>query len=560
MNRLDQPGTLSPGQRIADIERLHNEIFDVIVVGGGVTGAGAALDAAARGLSVALIEADDFASGTSSKSSKLIHGGLRYLEMLDFGLVREALTERRLLLQTIAPHMVEPIRFVWPLNHPVWERAYLTAGLTLYDTMAGKGAVPRHRQHSKKGLRKLAPGFGPDSHRGGLSFYDAGEDDARMVMMIVRTAREHGAAVISGARVSSSAPLPDSQRSVQVRLDSGEMITARARHVAYATGPFSDQQGLDGITVRPSKGVHIMIPKDRICSEVGVLMRTEKSVLFIIPWLDRWLIGDTDTDWPLDRSTPVASGADIDYLLAKANTMITPPLTREDIVGVFSGLRPLVQSDPNAATTKLSREHSVVIPEPGVSMIAGGKYTTYRVMAEDLIDAVIAEAGITASASPTRSLPLLGGANFEAARARRGELTRHTGLAPEVIDHLLRRHGSEIDTLIASTRNAPELLTVVEGYEPYIWAELSYAFSHEGARSLHDALERRTRIKIQFRDSGLTIASRVAELGAKVLGWDADEMNAQVADYELTVCAERAALETNSDDDALAAYRAVRAQ
>lgn len=549
---------LGPDERAADIARLRDDTFDLLVVGGGITGAGVALDAAARGLRVALVEADDAGSGTSSKSSKLIHGGLRYLEMLDFKLVREALAERRRLLQVVAPHMVEPIRFVWPLSHRVWERAYLTAGLVMYDTMAGRGAVPAHRQLSRSGLQAIAPGFNRDAHYGGVAFFDAGEDDARMVMTILRTARGRGAAVVTHARAGENVVGKDGLRHVTVQVD-GEAITVKTRHVSYATGPFTDQQAVDApLTVRPSKGVHIMVPRDRIDSRIGVLTRTEKSVLFIIPWLDHWLIGDTDTDWPYDRDAPVANGADIDYLLEKTNKILARPLVKDDIVGVFAGLRPLVQSDPKADTTKLSREHSVVSPEPGVTMIAGGKYTTYRVMAEDLVDSVVEQLGPQRRASVTADLPLLGGDGFEAFRRGEASLVRSTGLPKKTITHLLRRHGTDLTVLLEEAR-AHGLLEAVPGYAPYIWAELRYAFSHEGALSVADVLERRTRIAIQYRDSGDAILERVAKFGVEVLGWSEEEAAEQVAAYRRRRAAEAAALKTRDDESGLTAYKKVLA-
>jgi glycerol-3-phosphate dehydrogenase len=560
-NATSAATTLGPDDRAADLHRLATEEFDLLVVGGGITGAGAALDAASRGLRVALVEAYDYGSGTSSKSSKLIHGGLRYLEMLDFKLVREALAERRRLLETVAPHLVEPIRFVWPLTHRMWERAYLTAGLVMYDTMAGRGAVPLHRQLTRTALQDLAPGFDRSSHYGGVAFYDAGEDDARMVMTVLRTARGHGAAVVSRARAGENRLLASGLREVDVQLGEGETVTVRAKHVSYAAGPFTDQQSVSApLTVRPSKGVHIMVPKDRIDSRIGVLTRTEKSVLFIIPWLDHWLIGDTDTDWPYDRDLPVAHDGDIEYLLEKANSVLARPLVRDDIVGTFVGLRPLVQSDPDADTTKLSREHSVVSPEPGVTMIAGGKYTTYRVMAADLVDAALEQSGAAAAPpSTTATLPLLGAEGWAQYRDRRDEIARATGLDRSVVTRLLRRHGTDLPVLLAEAERHG-LLEVVSGYSPYLWAELRYAFSHEGARSIADVLERRTRISIQYRDSGRALVERVADLGAEVLGWDAAERSRRIDEYLRILDAEAAALATRDDAHAVAAYKEVLAR
>ena len=557
-SRFDEERTpLGYAQRAEDVRQLGEGVFDLLIVGGGITGAGAALDAAERGLRVAIVESEDFGSGASSKSSKLIHGGLRYLEMLDFGLVRQALAERRRLLHTIAPHLVRPVRFIWPLTHRVWERAYLTAGLTLYDTMAGRGAVTPHRQLTRKKLRRTAPGLDVANQVGGISFSDATEDDARMVIAVLRTARGYGATVLSGARAGATISHRGGVREVAVEIAGEGEVRVRARHVSYATGALTDQQDTASpLRVRPSKGVHILVPRDRIRSNLGVLTRTEKSVLFIIPWLDRWLIGDTDTDWPHKRETPIVCGADVEYLLEKANRVLVEPLTSADVVGAFAGLRPLIQQGDAADTTKLSREHVVVSPEPGVTMIAGGKYTTYRLMAADLVDAAAEQLGGRISASGTSTLPLLGAQHSAEYSRRRDDICAKMQFSPGTVDHLLGRYGSDIDVLLAEALRH-DLLTAVEGYEPYLWAELRYAFSHEGARSVADALERRTRIGIQFRDGGCSIAERVADLGAEVLGWNVNERKRQIVQYLRVREAEAAALREGDEVAALAAYRAV---
>ena len=379
---------LSPQHRAACAARMAAETFDVLVVGGGVTGTGAALDAATRGLSVALIEARDYAAGASSKSSKLIHGGLRYLEMLDFGLVREALTERGLLLTRLAPHLVKPVSFLWPLTHRLWERPYVGAGMVLYDTMGGRRAVPRARHLSRTGALRLAPALRRDAFVGAVQFYDAQEDDARMVACLARTAAGYGAAMATRIRMEHMLSRAGRVTGVRARdLARGTDLEISARHVVLAAGAWTGAATGQDLRVRPSKGVHIVVPRDRITMGTGLLTRTEKSVLFVIPWGGHWLIGDTDTEWPYDPASPAASRADIDYLLAKTNRMLARPLTAVDIEGVFAGLRPLVAARGSGDTTRLSREHTIDSSVPGLSVIAGGKYTTYRVMARDLIDA-----------------------------------------------------------------------------------------------------------------------------------------------------------------------------
>src|ERR1022692_5265842 len=420
------------------------DTFDILVVGGGVTGAGAALDAATRGLSVALIEASDYAAGASSKSSKLIHGGLRYLEMGDFGLVREALTERALLLTTLAPHLVKPVPFLWPLTHRGWERPYVGAGLLLYDTMGGRRAVPRSRHLSKTGALGIAPALRPDALVGAIQFYDAQEDDARMVACLARTAAGYGAAMATNVVLDGVITEHGTVTGVGASdLLRGTILEISARHVVLAPGAWTGAAAGHGtgtgtgagLRVRPSKGVHIVVPRDRIVMDTGLLTRTEKSVLFVIPWGDHWLIGDTDTEWPHDPASPAASHGDLDYLLAKVNRMLIEPLTPADIEGVFAGLRPLVAAQEGADTTRLSREHTVDSSVPGLSVIAGGKYTTYRVMARDLIDAAAADLQAASGgqraaigASRTQDVPLTGAAGYAGLLAARQRTARVSGV------------------------------------------------------------------------------------------------------------------------------------
>jgi glycerol-3-phosphate dehydrogenase len=551
---------LSPQHRAASVARMAREQFDIVVVGGGVTGAGAALDAVTRGLNVALIEATDYAAGASSKSSKLIHGGLRYLEMLDFALVREALTERGLLLTRLAPHLVKPVPFLWPLTHRGWERPYVGTGLLLYDTMGGRRAVPRARHLSKTRTLALAPALRPDALVGGVQFYDAQEDDARMVAVLARTAAAHGAALATNVRMDDL--ITSSGRVAGIRasdLLTGAALETSARHVALATGAWTGQG--DGpeadLRVRPSKGVHIVVPRNRIAMDTGLLMRTEKSVLFVIPWGEHWLIGDTDTEWPFDPSLPVASRADIDYLLAKVNGMLREPLTAADIEGVFAGLRPLVAASAGADTTKLSREHSVRSPAPGLSVIAGGKYTTYRVMARDLIDVAVRDlgAGRGPAVQPSRTdeVPLAGADGYHDMWDSRGEIAESAGLPVVQVERLLGRYGSDLRDLLALVAGRPALKEPVPGADPYLGAEIVYACSHEGAVHLDDVLSRRTRIRIEVRDRGAAAAPHAAELMAAELSWDPARMAAEVSRYLDMIAADLAAESMPDDQSAFEA-------
>jgi glycerol-3-phosphate dehydrogenase len=527
------------------------ERFDVVVVGGGVTGTGAALDAATRGLRVALIEATDYAAGASSKSSKLIHGGLRYLEMLDFALVREALTERGLLLTTLAPHLVRPVPFLWPLTHRFWERPYVGAGMLLYDTLGGRRAVPRARHLSRTRALALAPALRPDALVGGVQFYDAQEDDARMVACLARTAAGYGAAMATRVRMDSLVRRAGRVTGVMVSdLLTGQVLDIEAGHVVLATGAWTASAAATGageLRVRPSKGVHFMIPRDRIAMDTGLLTRTEKSVLFVIPWGEHWLIGDTDTEWAFDPGHPVASRADIDYLLAKVNRLLREPLGADDIQGVFAGLRPLVaggSGDPD--TTRLSREHSIDVSVPGLSVIAGGKYTTYRVMARDLIDAAVS--GLSGSpSSRTEEVPLAGAVGYAELWAARAELASASGLPAAQVERLLGRYGSDITDLLDLMATRPALKEPVPGAGPYLGSEIIYACTHEGALGLDDVLARRTRVMIETRDRGAAAAPHAAALMAPELGWDDIRTTAEIARYREMIAADLAA-ESMPDD------------
>jgi glycerol-3-phosphate dehydrogenase len=347
---------LCPDERTAALAALAGAEHQLLVVGGGVVGTGVALDAATRGLSVGLLEERDFASGTSSRSSKLIHGGLRYLEQLNFGLVREALTERALLLQRIAPHLVRPVPFLFPLSHHVWERAYVGAGVSLYDTLGLSlgltRGLPGHRQLTRRGALRLAPALKRSAITGAVAYWDAQVDDARYVLTLARTAAGYGARLATRTRVIGF--LREGERVTGVRavdLETGAELELRAQQVVNATGVWTDDiQALVGgrgiINVRASKGVHLMVPRDRIHASTGIITRTPQSVLLIIPWGRHWIVGTTDTGFTGDRAWPAATADDVDYLLGQANQVLSVPLTYEDVTGVYAGLRPLLAGCP----------------------------------------------------------------------------------------------------------------------------------------------------------------------------------------------------------------------
>nr|WP_202543271.1 glycerol-3-phosphate dehydrogenase/oxidase [Streptomyces sp. SID8382] len=522
--------------------------LDVLVVGGGVVGAGTALDAATRGLETGLVESRDWASGTSSRSSKLIHGGLRYLEMLDFALVREALKERGLLLGRIAPHLVKPVPFLYPLQHRVWERFYAGSGVALYDAMSlssghGRG-LPGHRHLSRGRALLVAPCLKKDALVGALQYYDAQMDDARYVATLVRTAAKYGAQVTNRARVVGF--LREGERVVGARvhdLEQGGEFEVRARQVVNATGVWTDEtQALIGergqFHVRASKGIHLVVPKDRIHSTTGLILRTEKSVLFVIPWGRHWIIGTTDTDWDLDKAHPAASSADIDYLLEHVNEVLAVPLTRDDVEGVYAGLRPLLAGESDA-TSKLSREHTVAHPVPGLVVVAGGKYTTYRVMAKDAVDEAVHGLDRRVGPCVTEEIPLVGAVGYKALWNARERIGKQAGLHVARIEHLLNRYGSAAQEVLDLIADDPSLGKPLAGAEDYLRAEVSYAVSHEGARHLDDVLTRRTRISIETFDRGTRCAREVAGLMAPVLGWGDDQLDREVQHYEKRVEAER---------------------
>ncbi|WP_336026658.1 glycerol-3-phosphate dehydrogenase/oxidase [Geodermatophilus sp. FMUSA9-8] len=557
---------LSPEVRTAALARMSADVLDVLVIGGGVTGAGAALDAASRGLSVGLVEQRDWASGTSSRASKLVHGGLRYLEMLDFALVREALHERGLLVGRLAPHLVHPVPFLYPLRHRVWERAYTGAGIALYDTLGGLlgrvggHGVPLHRHVSKKELRRIAPSLKDDVAVGAIRYWDAKVDDARLVQVLVRTAVGHGA--LAASRTQVVGYLEEDGRVAGVRavdLETGRELEIRARHVVGATGVWTDQTqelfAARGLTVRASKGVHIAVPREVIAGEDGFILRTEKSVLFIIPWPTHWVIGTTDTPWDLAKDHPVASAADVDYLLEHANEVLERPLTRDDVLGVYTGLRPLLQpvGEDGEATTRVSREHTVATVRPGLTVIAGGKYTTYRVMARDVVDMALADRApgedpdAPVPASLTEELPLAGADGYRVRWNRKAHLARAHGWTETRVEHLLDRYGSLVDELLALVDADPELGRPLEGAPDYVRAEVVYAVTAEGALHLEDVLTRRTRLSYEQSNRGTASARPAAELMAGLLGWDAAQTEREVATYLARVEAERAA-EAMPDD------------
>ena len=541
---------LNPEQRHSAIAELGTESFDVLVIGGGVTGVGAALDAASRGLKVALIESQDIAAGTSSRSSKLIHGGLRYLEQYDFKLVREALHERELLVSTLCPHLVKPVGFLFPLTEKFKERTYVGAGLALYDALRGfQRALPWHKHISQKQINEIAPSLRPDIILGAIKYFDAQVDDARHTLSVARTAARHGAVIAT--RVRAESLIRDGKRVVGVKakdLVTGKVISINATVTVMCAGIWSDElhekfELTAGYGVTMSKGVHIVLPGSAIKSNAGIILKTPVSVLFLIPWGDKWIVGTTDTPYAGDRAEPFASREDVQYILDQANRVLTPELKTEEIIGVYAGLRPLVANKKGSATTKLSREHTVDRPAPGFVSIAGGKYTTYRIMGRDVIDLAVNELRKLSPESVTEKLPLVGADGYFALVQQSERIAEESGLDLETITHLLNRYGSMISEILDLISSQPGLAKKLHKELPYIKAEIYYAASHEGARSVDDVISRRTRIAFEAKNRGVDLAADIAGLIAPVLGWSAKERRESIAAYEDLVEREITALD-----------------
>lgn len=570
---------LTREQRARALEEMSSsEGLDLLVVGGGVTGAGIALDAASRGLRTAIVEMGDWASGTSSWSSKLVHGGLRYLYQLDLSLVHEALTERGRLLTTNAPHLVKAQPFLWPLKHQ-YERGYSAVGVGMYDALAVAGAhgqrtVPFQKHLGRKGTRALAPALDSSNLAGSIRFYDARVDDARLVIDLVRTAV--GLGTLAASRTKVTEYLKDAAGTVVgarvTDLETGESHDVHAARTINATGVWTEQtQDLatrdGGLKVLASKGVHVVVPKEAIDAETGIFLRTEKSVLFIIPWPRYWVIGTTDTAWTEDVSKPVATSEDIDYILEHANSVLTRPITRDDVIGVYAGLRPLLQPQlkpgAEAASTKVSREHTVTRVAPGLTAIAGGKLTTYRVMAQDAVDHALGEGLAKAHPTRTENLPLVGATGYAELAERAGDVARERGWTLARVTHLLDRYGSEtVDLLAAADEHdaalpedsaEPRWAEALTGAPDFLRAEVAWAVTHEGAAHLDDVLLRRVRLDLERRDRGLSVADEILAVMAPLLGWSEEDVARERERYAERV-AQIAAAEAEHDDDAAVAH------
>jgi glycerol-3-phosphate dehydrogenase len=549
--------TLSSTARTQNLSELENGQFDVLVIGGGVTGAGVALDAVARGYRVALVEKADFASGTSSKSTKLAHGGIRYLPEFDFALVHEALVERGLMLQN-APYLVRPLGFVLPIyegdRHPVGMpfttpggvglNILLDIGLWFYDILAGKRNIHRHRHLSREKVLQLAPKLVPEGLKEGFVYYDGQTDDARFTLALIRTAAQYGATITNYSEVTSFLTDEDGKvygAHVHDRLGDRD-VTIHARHIVNATGVYTEQiDSLTGtesqIQIEPSKGVHLVLRREdiNIGDSAIVLPETEdKRILFIVPWKSRVIFGTTDTGSG-DLDHPLVTKADITYLLKYLNRYLNVNLGEDDIISSYAGYRPLVKPrNKNSSTAKLSRTHAVIESTSGLVSITGGKLTTYRRMAQDTVD-VLSKRDKTKPVHPTQSLPLMGSAGWQVTRRELEKKGATLGLSSAIIEHLGYCYGTSALVLLEMIEEDASLKELLIADLPYIKAEVLYACRYEMAMTPSDVLSHRTSIILEDKRRGLDILDEVASMMAAELNWSPTQQQALMQSYRSVV-------------------------
>jgi glycerol-3-phosphate dehydrogenase len=579
-DRRDQPPRRSSFSRAANLEQLRGGTFDVLVVGGGITGAGVALDAASRGLTTALVEKADFASGTSSKSSKLVHGGIRYLQQREFRLVYENLAERQRLLEN-APHLVSPLPFLIPLFgqsgvvSKTVARSYSTA-LWLYDLTGGFRIGKRHRKVTRREALAHFPLLETDRLVAGFLYYDARVDDARLTLTLLRTAVDG-----FGAAAANYAPVVGF-----VRDDAGAVIGAlvrdledpgaapfevRARAVVNATGVWTDEVralGEKGATasLRPAKGVHVTIPASRFPADIAAVIpvRKDRRSIFVVPWpeVDLVYLGTTDTDYQGDLDQPRCNEEDVDYLLGAANAVSNARLTRADVTGVWAGLRPLLSPEGghrmSKRTADLSRRHKVWRDGDGVVTVTGGKLTTYRKMAEDTVDLVVKSLGEPRRRCITKNLALEGSPGLDP--TTKGPDNKRRATASEQRSHLGGRFGTRAPVVLALADDRPELLEPIVTGLPYIGAEVLYAVRDEMALHVGDVLARRTRAAIQDARASANTASRVAQLMSDALGWDEARERAEISDFLTEVAQDLAAAGLEANPETEVAHQAARGE
>jgi glycerol-3-phosphate dehydrogenase len=548
----------TPFDRAHALDRLGDEPFDLLVVGGGITGAGVALDAAARGLKTALVERGDFAGGTSSKSSKLVHGGLRYLQQREVRLVYENLAERQRLLHN-APHLVTPMPFLIPLfgsdgvvNRTV-SRAYSSA-LWLYDLTGGLRIGRRHRRIGVEEALAHVPTLRTDRLVAGFIYYDARTDDARLTLTIARTAvLDHGAVVANYAPVTALRKDDGRVCGARLDVDGAEPVDVRASAVVNATGVWADDvraldEGAHPRSIRPAKGVHVTVGRDKLPCDIAAVLPvpSDRRSVFVVPWGDDVYVGTTDTDYSGPLDDPRCEAEDVEYVLRAVNSWVTRPLSPADVTGVWAGLRPLLADHGGrrplrARTADLSRRHQVSVSPSGVVSVTGGKLTTYRKMASDTVDEVVGLLGRGRRRSPTASMPLRGTAGT--AELRDDAAAERLGVDQAVVEHLVGRYGGEARTVLAMVRSDPAMGAPLVAGLPYLRAEAVYAARYEMAHTLEDVLSRRTRATLHDQEAAAGAASDVAGLVAPELGWTSAEADRQISAFREAVDGDRAAAE-----------------
>jgi glycerol-3-phosphate dehydrogenase len=542
----------TPFRRADMLERLESESFDVLVIGGGITGTGVALDAAARGLRTALVERDDFASGTSSKSSKLVHGGLRYLQQGEVRLVYEALRERQRLRKN-APHLVKVLPFMIPVltKDGVVSRKIARAmgsAMWMYDLTGGWRIGKFHRRLKKEAAFAHLPTMPKERLASAYLYFDATVDDARLCLTVARTAAKYGAVVINRCRVVELTKTDAGQASGAVVEADGQLVTVRAKVIVNAAGVWSDEvrtldEGADPDSIRPAKGVHITVPWGKVRNDIAVVIPVpkDKRSLFVVPWgrrpdgtFEHTYVGTTDTDYDGSLDDPQCSKDDIDYVLRALNASITTGITEADITGVWAGLRPLVKRQSSGRTADLSRRHKVNHSTSNVITVTGGKLTTYREMAEDTVDEVCEVLGKRLK-STTRNLLLVGADGY------RQPTDRTTA-------RLADRYGSEAAEVTALGTTDPRLMEPLVPGLPYTKAEAVHAARSEMSVTLDDVLSRRTRARLFDRPATVAAAADVARLIAPDMGWNDAEVDRQVAEFRKSCASEQAAGQTSEVD------------
>ena len=511
--------------RRSELERLANERWDVLIVGGGITGCGILLDASSRGLRAALIERDDIAVGTSSRSSRLIHGGLRYLEQMQLGIVREALRERRLLLR-LAPHLVRLRPFLFPLYGGPLARPFYGTGLSMYDVLGAAADGGRHHYLSVDEALSVVPALRRPRLRGAFVYHDGQMDDARYAVSVLRTARAYGGLALTRVRALRGIGTESRIEGCVARDElTGDEFAIHANGVIDATGVWSGRADGPfptplGRAVQPSRGTHIVVDKNRIPGRDGLTLRIPHRVCFLVPLPDRWLIGTTDEEDSGSPERPRPTLAEIDTILANVNANLDVDLRHKDVKGAITGLRPLAR-DPGGAsgsTVRASREHRIRTEPSGLVRITGGKFTTYRLMAAQTVDALLGPSAAKVRPSITHQLPIAGAASVAELDALARDIARSGGLDQTRADRIVARYGTQASEVIALGC----VLGVGQPLGPaidQIEAEVVWAVREEHALSIDDVLTRRLRLAELLPDRGAAIAPRVAELMARDLGW-----------------------------------------